>query len=73
MNFFEQQDASRRRTRRLLVAFTLAVLAVVTAVTWVLVSTAAFMRGEDIVAGSAWIWAHPGVTLITALCVFGVI
>lgn len=76
MNFFQRQEESRRLSRRLVLLFALAVLAVVASVNAVVFFVLA--RAEENVTGYAptlrqWISAHPGSVLVTTLVVVGVI
>ncbi|MDT8409155.1 MAG: M48 family metallopeptidase [Wenzhouxiangellaceae bacterium] len=74
MNFFEQQDRARKQTRLLVLAFVLAVVAIVVAMN--LVMLAIFGRSES--AGQGWLsasfWAaNAGVVLWTSLVTAGII
>ncbi|GIX34746.1 MAG: Zn-dependent protease [Lysobacteraceae bacterium] len=69
-SFFQLQEHARRTTRRLLVLFALALVAVVAAVTLVVaLSAAAFAPGEVRVAGGplAWLEAQAGMLVGTAI------
>ncbi|MBL8268251.1 M48 family metallopeptidase [Steroidobacter sp.] len=76
MNFFERQEASRRLSRRLVMLFALAVLAVIAAVNVVVFFV--FSRAEENTTGYAptfgdWAGAHSGTVLVTTLIVVGII
>ena len=76
MNFFERQEASRRLSRRLVILFALAVLAVVAAVN--VVVSFVLARAEENTTGfvptvGQWMGAHPGSVLMTTLVVVGII
>lgn len=69
MNFFAQQELARRQTRRMLVLFTIAVIAIIAAVDAVVVL--AFGLGGDEHGGRHW--PGSGVLVATSLCVLTVI
>jgi Zn-dependent protease with chaperone function len=80
MNFFERQEASRRSSRRLVVLFIIAVMAVIAAVNLVVSfvlaqaeQRSAYMEGGYGPTLGDWMGAHPGTLLITTLIVVGVI
>jgi Zn-dependent protease with chaperone function len=75
VNFFERQAAARRLSRRLVLLFALAVVAVVAAVDAVVFTILASMEND---AGWSaptvgWLAAHPGAVALTTLTVLGVI
>lgn len=86
MNFFQHQEAARSATRRLVVLFTLGVLAVVVAINVVVLFALATAEQHSIVLTNpelrhsgflpnfaAWAAARPGTILVTTLIVIGVI
>jgi len=76
MNFFQRQTETRRLSRRLVVLFALAVLAVVIAVDLVVFTTLASMHPDApgiALPNAAWLSEHSGVVLLTTLSVVGVI
>jgi Zn-dependent protease with chaperone function len=86
MNFFQHQEAARSASRRLVVLFTLAVLAVVVAINIVVLFAMATAEQHGVVLTNpelrhtgffpdfaAWSAARPGTILVTTLVVFGVI
>jgi Zn-dependent protease with chaperone function len=76
MNFFKRQDEARRASRRLVVLYILAVLAVIAAVDLlvaaVLTYTEARTTGAD-PSVTAWLSGHTGTMLIVSLIVLGTI
>jgi Zn-dependent protease with chaperone function len=76
MNFFERQNEARRASRRLVILFGLAVLAVIAAVDFVLFAVMARLTanqpGYD-VSITGWMAAHPGTVVGTTLAVLAVI
>jgi len=76
MDFFEHQDVARRRTWRLVVYFTLAVVAIVVAVYFVVLMALALVGGSgrpgqpNPYAESPF---HPGIFALVALATIGVI
>ena len=76
MNFFQRQAATKRTSRRLVVLFVVAVLAVVVAVDFVLFTAFASITPEAegiVLPTTSWMSAHPGIVVITTLSVIGVI
>ncbi len=86
MNFFQHQEAARRASRRLVVLFTLGVLAVVIAINFVVLFVLATAEQHGIVLTNpelrhtgfwpnfgAWAAARPGTIMVTTLIVLGVI
>jgi Zn-dependent protease with chaperone function len=75
MNFFQRQEATRRTSRRLVVLFALAVLAVVAAVNVVVFfATIASRRSQEpALTLGEWAAAYPGAILATTLVVIGII
>lgn len=74
MDFFAAQAAAKRRTRRLLVAYALAVGAVVAALTFVVLGFfVMYLDGAHAATPSQWFWQHPLATLGVATAVLGVI
>lgn len=86
MNFFQHQEAARRASRRLVVLFTIAVLAVVVAINFVVLFVLATAEQHAVVLTqpelrasgfwpnfAAWAAARPGTILVTTLIVLGVI
>jgi Zn-dependent protease with chaperone function len=76
MNFFQRQEQTRRSSRRLVVLFAIAVLAVVAAVNFVVFFVLATAQEHN--AGyrpslGEWFSAHPGSVLLTTLVVIGII
>ncbi|MBN2293995.1 MAG: hypothetical protein JXM70_16325, partial [Pirellulales bacterium] len=76
MDFFERQDAARRRTGRLIIYFILAVVAIVVAIYFVVLIALA-MLGNSMEAGhpnpymeTPW---HPDLFALVALATIGVI
>ena len=77
MDFFEHQDAARRRTGRLIVYFILAMVAIVVAIYFVVLLAMVFVGGDSDRPGapnpymeSPW---HPGLFALVALATIGVI
>jgi Zn-dependent protease with chaperone function len=76
MNFFQRQAETRSASRRLVVLFVVAVIAVVTAVDFALFTAFASLGPEAVgiqLPTLAWMSAHQGVVAITTLIVIGVI
>lgn len=86
MNFFQHQEAARRASRRLVVLFSLGVLAVVVAINIVVLYVLATAEQHGVVLTNpelrhtgflpnfaAWAAARPGTILVTTLIVLGVI
>lgn len=86
MNFFQHQEAARRASRRLVVLFTLGVLAVVVAINVVVLFALATAEQHGVVltnpelrhtgllpSFAAWAAARPGTMLLTTALVLGVI
>lgn len=86
MNFFQHQEAARSASRRLVVLFSLGVLAVVVAINFVVLFVLATAEQHGVVLTDpelrhtgfwpnfgAWAAARPGTILVTTLIVVGVI
>ena len=76
MNFFQRQDEARRTSRRLVILFGLAVLAVVIAVDTVVFTVLASLQPESLgfaLPSREWLAAHRGIVLVTTLSVVGII
>src|SRR5437868_2342312 len=76
MNFFHRQAEARRLSRRLVVLFALAVIAVVVAVDLVLFTILASLQPDSpgfALPTAQWMQAHAGVVVVTTLSVIGVI
>jgi Zn-dependent protease with chaperone function len=75
VNFFERQAQARSLSRRLVVLFAIAVIAVVAAVDLVVFTILASIEteGEWALPTTAWLTAHPGAVALTTLSVLGVI
>lgn len=76
MNFFSRQEETRRLSRRLVILFALAVLAVVGAVDLVVITVLSSLQPDAqglAVPNAAWISTHTGVIAVTTLSVIGVI
>ena len=74
MDFFAAEAAAHARTRRLLIAYGLAVAAVVVAITWV-VAIAYSFASSDVYSPQGYsdrVMAHPGVLVVTALAVLAI-
>ena len=75
MDFFAAEAAAHSRTHRLLLAYALAVAAVVFAITWV-VAAAYTLFSTNIYSSQPYserMVAHPGALAVTALAVLGVV
>lgn len=76
MNFFQRQTESRRLSRRLVLLFTLSVVAIVMAVDVVVFSVIASSQADVpgiVLPGFEWMKANAGVVVMTTLAVVGVI
>src|ERR1044072_3269863 len=76
MNFFKRQDEARRASRRLVVLFGLAVIAVVAAVDLVvfgLMRQAETRAHPDLPPFGEWLAMHPGLVVGTTFVVLAVI
>jgi Zn-dependent protease with chaperone function len=78
MDFFARQDQARRTSRRLIVLFALAVIAVVVAVDLVVFTAISIARpdvyiGDGIPSLKQWMFAHPGTVLAVTALVLAVI
>lgn len=75
MNFFKRQDETRRSSRRLILLFGLAVLAVVAAVDLVVFVALSRMQADlqSPQPFGAWMSQHPGTVALTTLTVLAVI
>jgi Zn-dependent protease with chaperone function len=78
VNFFKRQDETRRSSRRLVVLFALAVVAVVAAVDLLVFSILWRMptrtdEYHDYASLTQWMSAHPGMVVLTTLVVLGII
>ncbi len=74
MDFFAAEAAAHARTRRLLIAYGIAVAAVVVAITWV-VAIAYSFASSDVYSPQGYsdrVMSHPGVLVLTALVVLAV-
>lgn len=76
MNFFERQAQARRLSRRLVILFAIAVIAVVAAVDLVVFSVLASLQPGSpglMLPTSDWLRAHSGTVVLTTVSVLGVI
>ena len=76
MNFFQRQEQTRQSSRRLVLLFAIAVLAVISAVNLVVffvLSTAESNERGYVVPLSDYLFAHPGAALLTTLVVAAII
>ncbi|HEX7116912.1 MAG TPA: M48 family metalloprotease [Steroidobacter sp.] len=78
MDFFARQDQARRTSRRLIVLFVLAVIAVVVAVDLVVFTAISIARpdvyiGDGIPTLKQWMLAHPGTVVVVTAIVLAVI
>ena len=74
MNFFARQSQARAQTRRLVLLFILAVVAVLIAVNAVILTVLASGEAETfIVPDRAWIVAHPGSVFVASLLVLAIL
>ena len=74
MNFFARQTEARSQSRRLVLLFVLALLAVMLAVNFVLLAVLASAEAETLVLpDTAWIAAHPGSVVFGTLLVLAVV
>mgnify|MGYP002780867061 CR=1 FL=1 len=75
MDFFAAQAASRRRTRWLLLAYALAVVAVVAAITWVVLVTFLTLANDGPLIAPPGLWWRENLDVAfgTALLILGVI
>jgi Zn-dependent protease with chaperone function len=74
MNFYARQAQARRHTRRLVVLFLLAVIAVLVAINFVVLSLLATVEAEGPrVSDGPWLATHPGTILFTSIVVLAVI
>ena len=74
MDFFTAEAAAHARTRRLLIAYGVAVASVVVAITWV-VAIAYSFASSNIYSPQGYsdrVMAHPGVLVVTALAVLAI-
>ena len=74
MDFYGRQEEARRASRWLVVAFALAVLLVVVAINFVVLSTIMVWTpgsGVGLISFSDWIGAHPATVWVTTLVVAG--
>lgn len=74
MNFYARQAAARQHTRRLVVLFGIAVLAVLVAVNFIVLTVVASLEVEGIgVPDGRWLASHPRSIVVTSLMVLAVI
>lgn len=74
MNFYARQEAARQRTRRLVLLFVLAVVAVTAAVNLVVLTLLASGEAEGFTLPTAeWLGRHPGSIFVTTVLVLAVI
>jgi Zn-dependent protease with chaperone function len=76
MNFFQRQEETRRSSRRLVLLFAIAVLAVIAAVNFVVFFALAFTQDRRMGYAptvNEYMFAHPGMVLVTTLVVAGII
>ena len=74
MNFWARQAEARQRSRWLIAVFIAAVLAIVLAVNFVVLSLfALFDAGQPIVADTVWLARHPQAAITTTLVVLAII
>ncbi|NND45510.1 MAG: peptidase M48, partial [Xanthomonadales bacterium] len=75
MNFFDQQDRARRRSRWLIAVFLLAVVCIVVAVDLVVLLVAANVGAEEqmVVPGPDWVANHLDIVTWTSLLVIAAI
>ncbi|MCL4790895.1 MAG: M48 family metallopeptidase [Gammaproteobacteria bacterium] len=74
MNFWARQAEARQRSRWLVAIFIAAVLAIVLAVNFIVLSLLAlFDAGQPAVADAVWLARHPQAALVTTLGVLGII
>lgn len=74
MNFFARQAEARSQSRRLVVLFVLALLAVMVAVNLVILSFLASAEAETFVLpDTGWVASHPGAVVFGSLLVLGVV
>ena len=76
MNFFQRQSEARQLSRRLVVLFAIAVLAVVIAVDLVICTILASMQPEApglVLPTASWLNANSGVVVVTTLTVLAII
>ena len=76
MNFFSRQDETRRLSRRLVVLFTIAVIAVVVAVDLVVLTVVSSVQPDAqgvAVPDGYWMRSHAGVAFVTTLSVLAII
>ncbi|MBL8198405.1 MAG: M48 family metallopeptidase [Chromatiales bacterium] len=74
MNFWARQAEARQRSRWLIAIFIAAVLAIVLAVNFVVLSLFALLdTGQPVVADTLWLARHPQAAVITTLVVLAII
>lgn len=74
MNFWARQAEARQRSRWLIALFIAAVLGIVLAVNFVVLSLFALLdAGQPVVADSLWLARHPQAAVITTLVVLAII
>ena len=74
MNFYARQTEARQQTRRLVVLFVLALLAVTAAMNFVVLTVLASLEGNGILLPRAqWLATHPGTIVGTSLLVLALI
>ncbi len=74
MNFYARQAEARQQTRRLVLLFLLAVLAVGVAVNLVVLTVVASLEADDLMfSDGAWLAAHSGSIVFTSFVVLAII
>jgi Zn-dependent protease with chaperone function len=74
MNFFARQAEARAQSRRLVVLFLLALLAILVAVNFVILTLVASAEAENLTfPDGAWIASHPGSVVFGSLLVLAVV
>ena len=74
MNFYARQANAHRQTRLLVVLFVLAVIAIVMAVNFVVLTVVAIADSEHpALPDTAWIGTRPGTVVLTSLLVLAVV
>lgn len=74
MNFYARQAEARQQTRRLVVLFVIAIIAVMIAVNFVVLTLIASLEGEGVgVPNGPWLASHPRAIVFTSILVLAVI
>jgi Zn-dependent protease with chaperone function len=74
MNFYARQTAARQHTRRLVVLFVIAVIAVIVAVNFIVLALIASLEVEGVgVPDGPWLATHPRSVWVTSIIVLAVI